>query len=139
MRRTILLLAVVTVPTNAFTTPFIIQSNHNVGGGGRGSKQQQLYSTQQQLTPGIENLPTDLPDSLSDAASIAANVRLLYRYVYYMVGGIERANGITFCVNIMFKKFSSYAPTFSLSPHILCTHIYYLISIHLNNTMIKGM
>ena len=77
MRRIILLLAVVTVPINAFTTPFIIKSNHNVG---RSSKQQQLYSTtqQQQLTPNIENLPTDLPDSLSDAASIAANVRMIY-------------------------------------------------------------
>ena len=79
MRRTILFLPLVTVPTNAFTTPFIIQTNHNAGNVGRSSKQQQLYSTTQpQLTPNIENLPTDLPDSLSDAASIAANVRLLY-------------------------------------------------------------
>ena len=86
MRRTILLLLpLVTIPTNAFTTPFIIQSNHNVGVGGGVLRGQQLYSTTQQLTPGIENLPTDLPDSLSDAASIAANVRLailLYYYVY---------------------------------------------------------
>jgi len=88
MRRTILFLPLVSVPTiNAFTTPFIIQSNHNNVGGRVGKRlQQQLYSTQQQLTPGIENLPTDLPDSLSDAASIAANVRCLYYYMYCCIG-----------------------------------------------------
>ena len=87
MRRTILLLALVTIPINAFTTPsFIIQSNHHVVGGAEKRLQQQLYSTQQQqLTPNIENLPTDLPDSLSDAASIAANVRLLYCYIIIFI------------------------------------------------------
>ena len=76
MRRTILL-AVVFSTINAFTTPFIIQSNHNIVGsvgGGVLRGQQQLYLTTQQQLTNIENLPTDLPDSLSDAASIAANV-----------------------------------------------------------------